>query len=185
MQTLTRNATERRTVGLLVAVAVGFFGALTKRYLDFHLGIPGHAGVGWIAVLIAGRLANPRLGMSTLAGVSMGLWGVPLGLGHSLGYNVLLYGMAGSLLDSGKLLRLSVKRAWGSAAAGALVHLAKYGFVFANAWISTVVRRVEVYGFLAALGNHLVFGVVGGLAGWMLWRGGRALRTAAWAGRRS
>ena len=180
MQTLARGSTTRKrslAVDLALALMIGLIAALAKRYLDFHLGIPGHAGVGWISVLVVGRLINGRTGMATLAGVSMGLWGVPVGLGHSIGYNLLLYGLAGSLLDSSTLVRLPLQRWWGAALAGVVVHLAKFGFVFANAWISQILRRVEIYGFLAALANHIIFGVAGGMLGWAIWRGGGALRT--------
>jgi len=176
MQTLTPSSTTRQRsplVDIALAVIVGLVATLAKRYLDFHLGIPGHAGVGWIAALVVGRLVNGRHGMATVAGLSMGLWGIPVGLGHSVGYNMLLYGTAGGLLDSGMLLRLPLNRIWGAGLAGVIVHLAKYGFVFANAWISHVVRRVELFGFLAALGTHLLFGAAGGLLGWALWRLGQ------------
>lgn len=176
------SATRRRSpaadiaVALGVAVATGLVAALTKRYLDFHLGIPGHAGVGWIAVLVSGRLINRRVGMATVAGLSMGLWGVPIGLGHSVVYNMMLYGMAGGLLDSGTLVRLPLRRAWGAGLAGIIVHVAKFGVVIGNAWVSGILRRVEIYGFLRALGNHIVFGALGGIAGWALWRAGPKLR---------
>ena len=89
---------------------------------------------------------------------------------------MLLYGLAGGLLDSGTLVRLPMHRAWGAAVAGATIHLAKYGFIFANAWISDILRRVEVFGFLEALLNHVVFGAIGGFFGWVFWRfGWRAL----------
>ncbi len=180
MQTLAPSrAVRRRSLAVDVAVAVGFglVAALAKKHLDFHLGIPGHAGVGWIAVLVLGRLINGRTGMATMAGVSMGLWGVPVGLGHSIGYNMLLYGLAGSLLDSSTLVRLPLQRWWGAAVAGLVVHLAKFGFVFASAWISQILRRVEIYGFLAALANHVIFGAAGGMLGWAIWRSAGELRT--------
>ncbi len=178
MQTLARSSSTRQraiAVDVALAVAIGLVAALAKRYLDFSLGIPGHAGVGWIAVLVSGRLLNGRIGMATISGFVMGAWAIPVGLGHSLGYNLLLYGMAGALLDSGVLLRLPLNRAWGAALAGMIVHLAKYGFIFANAWVSDILRRVEIFGFLGALINHLVFGAAGGLMGWAIWRGGRRL----------
>ena len=100
----------------------------------------------------------------------MAVWGVPVGLGHSLGYNLMLYGLAGSLLDSGLLLRLPLRRPWGATSAGTVVHVAKHGFVFANAWVSDILKRVEVFGFLAALANHVIFGAAGGLLGWLVWR---------------
>lgn len=179
MQTLAPSRTERRRslpADVLIAVAVGLVAALAKRYLDFHLGIPGHAGVGWIAVLVSGALITRRPGMATIIGVSMGLWGVPIGLNHSLGYNTLLYGLSGAVLDSRALIRLPLHRPWGALVAGTSVHLAKFGFIFANAWLVLTVRNVEIFGFAAALANHLVFGALGGLLGWGLWRyGNRAL----------
>lgn len=178
MQTLARSSTTRRrglATDIALAVAVGLVAALAKRYLDFHLGIPGHAGVGWIAVLVAGRLVNGRVGMATVAGLSMGLWGIPVGLGHSIAYNTMLYGMAGALLDSGTMMRLPLHRVWGAGLAGAIVHVAKFGVVIGNAWVSGILRRVEVYGFLRAMGNHIVFGLLGGLLGWALWRAGPRL----------
>lgn len=171
------NVRRSPATDLALALLVGFVATLAKRYLDFHLGLPGHAGVGWIAVLVAGRLANDRPGMATVAGVSMGLWGLPVGLGHSVGYNMLLYGFAGGLLDSGTLLRLPLRRAWGATLAGTAVHLAKFGFIFANAWLSGIMRNVEIYGFLAALRNHVAFGALGGLVGWAIWRSGRKFLT--------
>ena len=64
MQTTAPNrqiTTRNRSLVLdcALAVAIGLVAALAKRHLDFELGIPGHAGVGWISVLILGRLANP------------------------------------------------------------------------------------------------------------------------------
>jgi hypothetical protein len=183
MQTLAPSeSTQQRSpiAAVAIAVAVGLVAALAKRYLDFSLGIPGHAGVGWIAVLVCGRLANGRHGMATIAGLSMGVWGVLIGLDHSMVYNTTLYGMAGALLDSGVMLRLPLRHAWGAVTAGVIVHLAKFGFIFANAWMADMIRRVEIYGFLRSLVNHVIFGAAGGLFGWLLWRWGRTLGRRPW-----
>ena len=179
MQTLAPSrSTRRRSAAedVLLAIAIGLVAAAAKRYLDFSLGIPGHAGVGWIAVLVSGRLINGRPGMATVAGLSMGIWGVPVGLGHSIGYNMILYGMAGVLLDSGSMLKLPLRRLWGAMIAGTTVHLAKFGYIFANAWMADMIRNVEVYGLLRSLANHIVFGAAGGMVGWLLWRSGPVLQ---------
>lgn len=178
MQTLAPRSVKRHrslAADLAIAVGIGLVAALAKRYLDFSLGIPGHAGVGWISVLVAGRLLNGRVGMATVAGLSMGLWGVPIGLGHSIAYNTMLYGMAGALLDSGTMVRLPLHRAWGAALGGVIVHLAKFGVVIGNAWVSGILRHVEIYGFLRAMVNHVVFGALGGVLGWSMWRRGPRL----------
>jgi len=170
-----RTTHRHLAVDLAVAIAIGFVAALAKRYLDFRLGIPGHAGVGWIAALTFGWLINRRPGMSALAGVSMAVSGVPLGLGHSLAYNVVLYGAAGGTLDVLAFVRVPIWRIWGAAAAGAGVHVVKFAVIFAIAWMSGIVKNVEVFGFTAALRNHVIFGAAGGLLGWAVWRGGRDL----------
>jgi hypothetical protein len=167
---------------VLVALLVGLLAALAKRYLDFSLGIPGHAGVGWIGVLVAGRLGNPRFGMATIAGLSMGAWGVPVGLNHSFTYNVILYGTAGALLDSSVMLRLPLRRFWGAAIAGVIVHIVKFGYIFANAWMADMIRNVEVFGLMRSFTNHVVFGALGGLLGWVIWRTGGRVRW--WLARR-
>jgi hypothetical protein len=171
----TAKTTRPLPVDLALAVLVGLVAALAKRHLDFHLGVPGHAGVGWIAALVAGVLVNPRRGMAVIAGLSMAMWGVPVGLGHTLGYNAVLYGTAAGVLELSALLRLPLTRWWGAMAAGAAVHIAKYAFVFGRAWVSGIIRNFEIYGIAAALRNHLIFGLAGGLAGWALYRGGAAL----------
>jgi hypothetical protein len=175
MQTLAPSRATRRmspATSLVIAILTGLVAALAKRYLDFSLGIPGHAGVGWIAVLVAGRLGNPRTGMATVAGLSMAAWGVPVGLNHSLAYNSVLYGMAGVILDSGAMLRIPLHRWWGATVAGVLVHIAKFGYIFANAWMADMIRNVEVFGLARSFANHVVFGAAGGLLGWVSWRTG-------------
>ncbi len=153
-------------VDLLLAVLMGFVAALAKRHLDWSLGIPGHAGVGWIAVLTAGVLINPRRGMAVVAGASMAVWAVPMGIGHSFGYNVFLYGSAAAVLDLLGVLRVPIHRWWGAAIAGGVAHVVKYGYIFMSAWVSGIVRNFEVFGILAAFRNHVVFGIAGGLLGW-------------------
>lgn len=161
---------------LFLVVAVGLGAALAKRYLDFHLGIPGHAGVGWIASLLAGTVTIRRPGAGAAAGVAMAAWGVPVGLGHSLAYNAGIYGLSGGVIDVTRAIGVRIHRPIGAIVAGASAHVAKYGYVLAVAWASGIVRRVEVYGLLAALRNHIGFGAVGGLVGWLaMWSGRRVV----------
>jgi hypothetical protein len=154
-------------------VAFGLVAALAKRYLDFRLGIPGHAGVGWIACLVAGSSVVRRPGAAAAAGGLMAIWGVPIGLGHSLAYNVGLYGLAGALIDGIRLIGVRVDRPVGAAVAGLAAHLAKFGYIIAAAWVSGIVRNFEVFGLLASLRNHVLFGVAGGVLGWLILTGGR------------
>ena len=181
-RTESREATARSlAVAVAIAVATGLAMALAKRYLDWSLGIPGHGGVGWIAALITGTSLNPRRGMATVAGAAMAFWAVPVGLNHTLAYNLALYTSAAALLDGVRWLRLPTRFAAGAALAGAAVHVFKFGFVFGNALLASTLRNVQAYGFLAALRNHVIFGLMGGLLGWALLKGKQAL-WARWSG---
>jgi hypothetical protein len=164
------NAFAAPQRGLLVdigiALGTGLGMAVAKLYLDFSLGIPGHAGTFWIAVLVVGAMLNRRAGMTALAGASVGMWGVPLGLGHAALYNVELYGAAGVTLEILMRLRLPVGTLVGAMIGGALAHAAKFGFVFGSAASSGIVKHFELFGVLPALRNHVLFGLLGGAIAW-------------------
>ena len=106
----------------------------------------------------------------------MGLWAVPVGINHSVGYNAALYAIAATTLEVPALRHVPLHTGLGAAVAGAAVHLTKYAYVFGLALASGFVRNLNFATFLPALRNHIFFGVLGGLLGWWLWRSGRYAR---------
>ncbi|MEE8338463.1 MAG: hypothetical protein V3R95_10400 [Dehalococcoidia bacterium] len=161
---------------LLVALGTGLGVAMAKLLFDFHLGIPGHGGVGWVAVLIAGS-AFGRPGVGAAAGLSVGLWGLPLGLGHSMGYNALLYASAGAALDFVRLARpLRLSNPIGAATAGLAVHMTKLGFIVVYAGSLGMIKNIHFFGLGPVALNHALFGIAGGLLGWVAIRAARASR---------
>jgi hypothetical protein len=159
-------------------VAVSAFGAtavLARRFLGFHLGIPGHAGVGWMAVLVFGYLATKRRGAGTAIGLSSAALSVPLGYGHSFGLTLLTFGAAGVLLDLVFVLPLVRRNSLvGAAIGGAVAHMAKFGVVSGSVLIGGAVKNVALIGLGIGALNHLLFGLVGGFIGAALYVGGRA-----------
>ena len=158
--------------------AVSAFGAaavLARHFLGFHLGIPGHAGVGWMAVLVFGYLANRRRGAGTAIGLSSAALSVPLGYGHSFGLTLLTFGAAGVLLDLVFVLPLVRRNTLiGSAIGGAAAHLAKFGLVSGSVLMGGAVKNVAIIGLGIGALNHLLFGLVGGLLGAAFYVGGLA-----------
>jgi hypothetical protein len=156
--------------GLLVDVGLALFTGLgmatAKATLDFSLGIPGHSGTFWIAALVAGAMLNRRPGMTLLAGASVGFWGVPLGLGHAMMYNVELYGTAAAALEVLMRLRLPVGNVLGAMIGGGVAHVAKFGFIYGYAASSGIVKHFELFGIAPTLWNHLLFGLLGGAIAW-------------------
>ncbi len=154
-------------VDIGIALLTGLGMAVAKATLDFSLGIPGHAGTFWIAVLVAGAIVNRRPGMTVLAGASVGMWAVPLGLGHTALYNVELYGTAAATLEVLMRLRLPVGTLLGATVGGALAHAAKFGFIYGSAASAGIVKHFELFGILPALRNHVLFGLLGGAMAWL------------------
>lgn len=159
---------------LAIAAATGLGVAVAKRYLDFHLGVPGHSGLFWVAALLVGASAG-RVGTGVAAGAMVGLWGVPVGLGHSAGYNAALYASAGGAFDLARLARISTAGLPGAVAAGALTHVAKLGFVVGYAAAIGMVKHFHVVGFVPTSFNHVLFGAGAGVLAWAAIRGARAL----------
>jgi len=177
----SRALTTRRPVGLdralardlAIAAATGLGVALAKRYLDFHLGIPGHSGLFWVAALLLGA-SQGRAGTGVAAGIAVGAWGVPLGLGHSIGYNMALYASAGGALDALRLTRwLSVERLPGAIVAGTSMHLAKLAYITTYASATGLVKHFHLLGFAPTAFNHALFGAGAGILAWAALRATR------------
>ncbi len=155
-------------VDIGIAMITGMGVAIAKLTLDFSLGIPGHSGMSWIAVLIMGAMVNRRPGMTLLAGASVGLWAVPLGLGHSVGYNVALYGLTAGVLEALMRLHLPVHRLLGAMIGGAIAHGVKFGFILGYAFSSGIVKHFTLLGVGPTLLNHVLFGLMGGAVAWAI-----------------
>lgn len=163
---------------MAVVLVFGTAAAAARRFVDFHFGVPGHTGVAWMAVLVFGYLAARRRGAGTGIGLTSAVMSGPLGLGHSFTYNLLIFGLAGLLVDLVFALPQSrLGTVVVGALAGATAHMAKFGVVVGNVLIGGGVKHVAIVGLGVGALNHLLFGLVGGLLGAGLYLGGReALR---------
>ncbi|MEZ4502519.1 MAG: hypothetical protein R3C39_07830 [Dehalococcoidia bacterium] len=155
---------------LAIAAATGLGVVAAKHFLDFGIGVPGHAGLSWVAVLLFGA-SRGRAGTGVASGIAVGLWGVPLGLGHSMGYNMALYATAGGVLDAWRLTRLiSPERFLGAVIAGTSMHLAKLAYITSYASATGLVKHFHVVGFLPTAFNHALFGAGAGILAWLALR---------------
>ncbi len=134
----------------------------------FFEGVPGHAGAFWIPTLFLARASVRRTGAATMTALmGAALWELPRGRG----LNISSYVAAGLVLDA---FSLSAERLrWLPAAllGGALCHLAKYGFHNVPTVLLGVPAHFLTWGTMPVLMLHLLFGAMGGFAGWLLLRG--------------
>lgn len=168
---VSSQASVNLAVQLLFLVFMGGLVALSRRYFGLHLGIPGHTGLLWMFLMVTGRAVVRRDGAGVVMGASTALWGVAIGLNHSLHYNLALYSLTGLGLDLAvRAFRLELGHPLMALVAGAAAHLAKFLFILGYAVGLALPQQFLVVGVGRALGYHLLFGAAGGLlAGLTLW----------------
>jgi len=155
---------------------IAAFSALTAVAKNAHpsMGIPGSSGVFWLTVMIMARAVVKTDITGTLTGVGVAAWGVPFGLEHTFGYNVLLYGASGLLLDAmTKIPKISLENPLWAALCGLVAHMAKFGFIVYAAMTASVTKHFLVVGILNSAGLHAAFGIAAGVIGWAIVKGGR------------
>ena len=171
VNTLRANSTGAVTAQVAFVLIVGGLIAVSRRYFDLHIGVPGHTGILWMFLLVYGRGLMERPGTGILMGVSAGLWLELLGVKQTLPYNVLLHASVGSIMDvmaGTTYLRLS--HPLGGLLAGATAHAGKYGFILVHAKVLALSKKFLLIGVFKSFALHLVFGALGGVAaGTVLW----------------
>lgn len=157
----------------LALVFLGALVAFSRRYLDFHLGIPGHTGFLWLFFLVLGRGLVRRNGSGLFVGASAGVWGTAMGWEKDGLLSVLLIDLlvAGAvdvgarLLDGGHARSMTrLAHPLGGLAVGGLAHGVKYAVRLGWTSATGTGIRFALFGALPALGSHILFGALGGLA---------------------
>lgn len=160
---------EKRTrviLQVLFLIGMGAVAAMLKK-VTLPLGIPGHSGVLWLGAMIAGRALINKDGAGTLMGMSIAVWGIPMGLNNGFAHNFGLYATTGLMLDVlARMKFFSVRNPVGAIFAGIGAHLAKFVFNSSGVLFSTVTKKFLIFGFFKAAGLHIIFGAAAGLLGW-------------------
>jgi hypothetical protein len=168
---------ERRGFRIAVQAAlVVIFSALAAFGKSAHVGqgIPGSSGVYWLGPMVLGAATMRWRGAGTLTGIGMGFWSVPFGLEHTMGYNLMLYGSTGLLIDLiARIPKVNIRNVFGAVIVGLGAHLAKFGFIMGAAATSSVTKHFLLVGVLNSLGLHIAFGIAAGFCGWAVFRLGQ------------
>ncbi len=169
-----QNKRARVVLQILFLLGMGALTTLSKG-ISLPLGIPGHSGLLWVAVLVAGRAFVRKDGASTLMGISAALWVYPMAGLHlpdglasnGILYNIGLYGGTGLALDLlARLPKVNIRNPFGAIFCGAAAHMVKFGFIMVSAIASPLTRHFLIVGVLKSAGLHIMFGAGAGLLGW-------------------
>ena len=168
------NKWVRTLVKTLCLIAIGGIAALAKKS-SLPLGISGHSAILWLTPLVAGRAIIRKDGAGTVMGLSLALWGVPVGINNGIVHNLGLYGFSGFALDlAARLPHVSIRNPFGAIFCGAVAHMVKFGFILTGALTSNVTTHFMLSGILRSAGQHLGFGAAACLIGWLIYKGARA-----------
>jgi hypothetical protein len=138
------------------------------------MGIPGSSSLYWLGPMILGATVMRWKGSGVLMGVGMGFWTMPFGLQHTMGYNMMLYGSTGLLIDLiAHLPKMNIRNPFGAIITGLGAHLAKFAFIMGGAALSSVTKHFVLVGVLNSLGLHIAFGIAAGFCGWAVFRLGQ------------
>ncbi|MFT3892630.1 MAG: hypothetical protein QM730_13425 [Anaerolineales bacterium] len=144
----------------------GVLAVVLHRAFDTSLGLPGHHGMEWMALMILGRASSRFRGAGTLTSVGASLASTVPFLQGGNPYTWLFYLMPGLLMDLAfRYLPSITNKIWFLVLLGGLAHATKpVGQLVINlitGWPFGSFRNGVLYPFA----THLLFGMIGGLLG--------------------
>jgi hypothetical protein len=157
-------------IGVQVLLVV-IFSALTAIAKKMHpsLEIPGSSAIYWLTVMLIGRSVMRWPGSGVLTGIGVGLWSVPIGLEHTMSYDMALYAVSGLMMDVMLFIpRINLKNPFGAIICGLMAHMVKYGFIVSTAIVSSSTRHFLVVGLINSALLHAAFGIGAGLLAWIM-----------------
>lgn len=144
----------------------GVLAVVLHRAYDTSLGLPGHHGMEWMALMILGRASSRFRGAGTLTSVGASLASMVPFLQGGNPYGWLFYLLPGLVMDFAfRYLPGLTNKLWFLVLLGGLAHATKpVGQFIINlitGWPFGSFRNGVLYPFA----THLLFGMIGGLVG--------------------
>ncbi len=150
----------------LLLMGGGVMAVVLHRALDTSLGLPGHHGIEWMAILIIGRASSRYRGAGTLTSIGASFASVLPFLSGENPFTWIYYLLPGPVMDlafyylprySNKLLFMILL--------GGFAHVTKpIGQLSVNLLTGWPVGSFR-FGVVYPFASHLLFGMIGGLLG--------------------
>lgn len=153
----------------LLLIGSGVTAVVLHRVLNSSLGLPGHHGIEWMALLILGRVSSRFRGAGTLTSLGAAFASTLPFLHGGNPFTWLFYLLPGPLMDLAfRYLPRYASKLWFLVLLGGLAHVTKpIGQLIVNlitGWPFGSFR----YGVLYPIASHLLFGMIGGLLGGLI-----------------
>ena len=153
----------------LLLIGSGVTAVVLHRALAMSLGVPGHHGIEWMALMILGRASSRFRGAGTLTSIGASFASTLPFLQGGNPFSWLFYLLPGLLMDFAfRYLPRYADRLWFLVLLGGLAHATKpLGQLTMNlitGWPFGSFR----FGVLYPFASHLLFGMIGGLLGGLM-----------------
>ena len=144
----------------------GVLAVVLHRAYDMSLGLPGHHGMEWMALMIMGRASSRFRGAGTITSLGASLASTLPFLHGGNPFTWLFYLLPGPVMDFAfRYFPGIANKVWFLVLLGGLAHVTKpIGQLTVNlitGWPFGSFR----YGVLYPFASHLLFGMIGGLVG--------------------
>jgi len=153
-------------VEALLLIGSGALAVVVHRNTDLSLGLPGHQGIAWIAILIIGRMSSRFRGAGSLAGVGASVATFIPALHTANPFTALFYLLPGPVMDFAFYYFPGLSRKlWFLVLIGGLAHITKpLGQLVVNGFMGWPFGSFR-FGVLYPIASHLLFGLIGGFIG--------------------
>jgi hypothetical protein len=153
----------------LLLLGTGALAVVLHRAFDQGLGLPGHHGIEWMALLIIGRSFSRFRGAGSLAGIGASLATAVPFLHTDNPFTWLFYLLPGPIMDLAfHYLPRYADKLWFMMVLGGLAHVTKpVGQLLINAMFGWPFGSFR-YGVVYPIASHLLYGIIGGMLGALL-----------------
>lgn len=150
----------------LLLLGSGVTAVVLHRAFDTSLGLPGHHGIEWMALLIIGRMSSRFRGAGTLTSIGASLASTMPFLQGGNPFTWIYYLLPGIAMDLAfRYLPRYADKLWFLILLGGLAHITKpIGQLTMNLITGWPLGSFR-FGVLYPFASHLLFGMIGGLLG--------------------
>ena len=153
-------------VEALLLIGSGMLAVVIHRNTDLNLGLPGHQGLTWMAILIIGRMSSRFRGAGSLAGIGASVATFIPALHTANPFTALFYLLPGPVMDFAFYYFPGLsKKLWFLILLGGLAHVTKpLGQLVVNGFMGWPFGSFR-FGVVYPVVSHLLFGSIGGFIG--------------------
>ena len=150
----------------LLLIGSGVLAVVIHRNTDLSLGLPGHQGIAWMAILIIGRMSSRFRGAGSLAGIGASAATFIPALHTANPFTALFYLLPGPVMDFAfYYFPRYANKLWFLVLIGGLAHVTKpIGQLVVNLVMGWPFGSFR-FGVLYPIASHLLFGLIGGFIG--------------------